>query len=117
MILKLSDFEKIYLYRPYSDFRKGIMGLSAIVQDVMELDPFERYLFIFCNSRRNGLKVLYWDHCGFAMWYKKLEKEKFKWPSHLDGESIAVDVAKVEQFLEGLNPWQAPFSALNYQKV
>ena len=93
------------------------MGLTAIVQDEMELNPFARYLFIFCNSSRSGLKVLYWDRCGFAMWYKKLEKEKFKWPSHLESDSINVDIAIVEQFLEGLNPWQVPFSPLKYEKI
>lgn len=117
MLLNLSSFERIYLYRPFTDFRKGIMGLSAVVQDEMNLNPFAKYLFLFCNSKRNGLKILYWDHCGFALWYKKLEKEKFKWPTHIEDNSICVDMRKVEQFLEGFNPWQVPFSKLKYQKV
>ena len=117
MILNLDKFEKIYLYRPFADFRKGIHGLSAIVQEQMELDPFGRYLFLFCNRGRDKIKVLYWDETGFALWYKMLQKEKFSWPTHLDGESIGVDIKKMEDFLDGLNPWQVPHEKLNYKKV
>ena len=117
MILNLSKFEKIYLYRPFTDFRKGIFGLSVMVQEQMELDPFKKYLFLFCNRGRDKLKVLYWDETGFALWYKILEKEKFKWPSHLQSDAIGVDIEKMEQFLEGLNPWQRPHQKLNYKKV
>ncbi|MCB9062499.1 MAG: IS66 family insertion sequence element accessory protein TnpB [Halobacteriovoraceae bacterium] len=117
MILNLRKFKKIYLYRPCTDFRKGIWGLSSLVQDQMDLDPFSSYLFIFCNSKRNGLKILYWDKNGFALWYKRLEKEKFKWPTHLEGDSIAVNFKEVESFLYGLDPWQRPFKKLIYKKV
>ena len=70
----------IYLHRDPVDFRKSINGLSVIVDEAMGLSPFEPGLFVFCNRRRDTLKVLYWDKTGFALWYKRLEKEKFKWP-------------------------------------
>jgi len=37
-------------------------------------------LFVFCNKSRDKIKVLYWDKTGFCLWYKHLEKDKFKWP-------------------------------------
>ncbi len=70
----------IYLHRDPVDFRKAINGLSVIVQDEMALSPFDRALFVFCNKQRNQLKVLYWDNTGFALWQKRLEKSRFKWP-------------------------------------
>lgn len=117
MLLNLTKFEKIYLYRPYADFRKGILGLSSIVQDEMDLSPFERYLFLFCNRSRDKIKVLYWDDTGFALWYKSLEQEKFRWPTHLESDTVCVDVQKMERFLSGLNPWQVAHKKLDYQKV
>lgn len=117
MLLNLHKFEKIYLYRPYTDFRKGIQGLSAIVQGEMELSPFKRYLFLFCNRSRDKIKVLYWDETGFALWYKCLEKEKFRWPTHLQEETVSVDLGKMEKFLSGLNPWQLAHKKLRYQKI
>lgn len=117
MLLRLSDFEKVFIYRPFTDFRRGINGLSIIVQEEMMLNPFKKYLFLFCNRHRNGIKILYWDNCGFSLLYKRLEKDKFKWPSHLREDTFSVDTKKIEDFLEGLNPWQMPFKKINYQKI
>lgn len=71
---------EIYLHREPVDFRKAINGLSVIVEEMLEISPFSQALFVFCNKRRTQLKVLYWDETGFALWQKRLEKERFKWP-------------------------------------
>lgn len=70
----------IYLHRDPVDFRKAINGLAVIVSEQMSLSPYEPALFVFCNKSRSQLKVLYWDNTGFALWQKRLEKDKFKWP-------------------------------------
>jgi len=70
----------IYLHREVVDFRKSINGLSVIVEDAFAMSPMSVGLFVFCNRRRDKLKVLYWDSTGFCLWYKRLEKAKFKWP-------------------------------------
>lgn len=74
------DVNDIYLHRDAVDFRKAINGLQLIVEQQMELSPFADALFVFCNKGRDKLKVLYWDKTGFCLWYKRLEKDKFKWP-------------------------------------
>ena len=116
-MLALDQFTRIYIYRPYVDFRKGIDGLSGIVQEQMKLDPFEKYLFIFCSSGQAKLKILFWDDTGFVLWYKRLEEEKFQWPDHLDEESLCVDVEKIKNFLVGLDPWQTPHKKIKYSHV
>ena len=72
---------KVYLAIGSTDMRKSINGLSILVQENMELDPFSGHLFGFCNRKRNIIKVLYWDRNGFCLWHKRLEKQRFKWPS------------------------------------
>jgi len=60
---------KVYLALGETDMRKSVNGLSIIVSECMEQDPFSGHLFVFCNRRRNILKILYWDSNGFALWY------------------------------------------------
>ena len=110
-------FDQIYIYRPFVDFRKGAKGLAAFVQDEMELNPLDNYLFLFCNRHRNRIKALYWDETGFVLWYKCLEKERYRWPFHLEEDVLVVDVDKLNDFLIGLNPWQTPHKKISFSSV
>ena len=70
----------IYLHKQPVDFRKSINGLSVIVEEHMQLSTFSGALFVFCNRQRDKIKVLHWDQPGLYLWYKRLEKYRFKWP-------------------------------------
>ncbi len=61
---------KVYLAPGVTDMRAGIDRLSMTVQGVLDLDPFSGQLFVFCNRRRDAIKVLYWDRNGFCLWHK-----------------------------------------------
>lgn len=92
-----------YLHREPVDFRKAINGLSVIVQDEMGLSPFDTAIFVFCNKRRSQLKVLHWDATGFVLWQKRLEKEKFKWPSKLTGKTLELNNEQWHWLLRGFD--------------
>jgi transposase len=55
-------------------------GLAAIAQSILRQDPLSGHLFVFCNRRRDRLKVLYWDTSGFCILHKRLEQGTFSWP-------------------------------------
>lgn len=74
------DDVPVYVHRLPVDFRKSINGLSIIVQEAMQLDPFSSALFVFGNRQRDKIKILFWDKTGYCLFYKRLEKDKFKWP-------------------------------------
>lgn len=93
----------VYLHIAPVDFRKSINGLSIIVEEVMGNSPFDPGLFVFCNRQRDKLKVLYWDKTGFALWYKRLEKDKFKWPKTLSDDVILLNNEQWGWLLRGLN--------------
>ena len=93
----------IYLYRDPVDFRKSINGLSVIVNEAMGLSPFKSGVFVFCNRRRDKLKVLYWDRTGFALWYKRLEKDKFQWPRKVSDSTLILTHEQWDGLLRGLN--------------
>ena len=120
----------IYLARDPVDFRLGINGLSVLVEATLKFDPFSRNLFCFVNKRRNQIKVLYWQRSGFCLWLKRLEEERFKWPTHLPAPAPADESAVVRppvvtlteaQFLwllEGLDlKHLKPHRALEYRSV
>jgi transposase len=71
--------DDIYFHTGLVDFRKSINGLLATIENELEVNTFAGTLFIFCNKKQDKLKLLYWDKTGFALWYKRLEKHKFKW--------------------------------------
>ena len=98
----------VYLCCGYTDMRKSINGLTLLVQKSFGLDPFSDALFVFCNKRRDRIKILEWDEDGFWLYFKRLERGKLRWPSEnednkmiLTGEELAVLIgsAKLEKKL------------------
>lgn len=97
------DAPAVYLHRDPVDFRKAINGLALIVEHEMTLSPFADALFLFCNKQRDKLKILYWDQTGFCLWYKRLEKAKFKWPRKLEDDVIELTEEQLHWLLRGLD--------------
>lgn len=91
----------IYLHVDAVDFRKSINGLVVVVEQQLELSPFSDALFIFCNKHKNKLKILYWDKTGFALWYKRLEKQRFKWPKDNELSRLALSEQQLNWLLDG----------------
>ena len=69
----------VYLHRAPVDFRKGINGLTALVEQEMGLNPFAA-CFVFGNRRHDKVKLLFWQSNGFWLCCKRLEADRFVWP-------------------------------------
>lgn len=80
-MLNEAMIDSVYLARGSTDMRKSIDGLAILVQLEFNLDPFSSSLFVFCNRQRNKLKILHWNTNGFWLYYRRLERGKFHWPS------------------------------------
>jgi transposase len=111
------DWNKVrFFVKPgATDMRKQINGLSLIVSEELQQDPFEGNLYMFCNKQKRILKIIYWDKNGFCLWLKRLEKDKFPWPSN---QAQATEISR-EQFgflLTGIDFWNA-HKRLDYRKI
>lgn len=95
--------DKVYLARGTTDLRKSIDGLAAIVQEGFDLDPFSPCLFVFCNRKRDKLKILQWEHNGFWLHYRRLEKGRFPWPDADQLEAMAITERQLRWLLDGLS--------------
>lgn len=93
----------VYVHRAPVDFRKSINGLSVLVEQAMGLSPFTPSLFVFCCRRRRKVKVLYWDQSGFCLWYKRLEREHFKWPRASSDVVMSLTGEQFDWLLRGLD--------------
>ncbi|SRR5690554_2059247 len=80
MLIQFPKDIQIYIACGYTDMRKQIDGLAAIVQTNFHLDPFQRALFLFCGRKRDRMKALYWEGDGFLLLYKRLESGSYQWP-------------------------------------
>lgn len=79
-MLTLSSTVRIYLAPGVTDMRKAFDGLAAATKSVIGEDPLCGHLFVFCNRRRDRLKILWWDRSGFCLFAKRLERGTFAWP-------------------------------------
>jgi len=107
---------QVYLYSEPVDMRKSMNGLSILVEQEMDLSPTIDALFVFCNRSRDKIKLLCWERNGFIVWYKRLEKQRFRWPSA--DETLSVTGQKLNWLLDGVDIVNhPPHSALHFSSV
>jgi transposase len=95
----------VYLACGSTDLRKSIDALAAIVTHQFQLDVFGPGLFVFCNRQRDKLKILYWDHNGFWLYYRRLQRGRFPWPGADAGKSpsaLCISRRQLQWLLDGL---------------
>ena len=93
---------RVHLACGVTDMRKSIDGLAAIVTHTFELNPFDTSLFVFCNRDRDKLKILRWDNNGFWLYYRRLERGRFRWPASPAGQPQQITPRQLQWLLDGL---------------
>jgi transposase len=94
--------DRVYLALGPTDLRKSIDGLAVLVKESFELDPFSSCLFVFCNRKKDKLKCLYWEHNGFWLLYRRLERGRFNWPQQGANRVASISRRQLRQLLDGL---------------
>ena len=76
--------------------------LLETIKTIMKDDPFSGAVFIFCNRKRNILKMIWWDKTGFWVAQKKLEKGQWPWPN-TQKEVKQLNLDQIEMLLKGVD--------------
>ena len=99
-VMKWSD-KPVYICCGPTDMRKSINGLTVMVSESFSLDPFSGSLFVFCNKARNRMKILEWDGDGFWLYFKRLERGRFRWPVQGEECVMTLNSNELSYLIEG----------------
>lgn len=96
---------EVYLAVEPIDLRAGFNRLSGIALEQLECDPRSGALFVFIGKRRTALKVLYYDGTGVCLFYKRLDKGRFRQhePRHPGDKHIELTEVELDAFLDGID--------------
>ncbi len=110
-MLSVPESLRIFVAREPVDFRKQFDGLAGIVRAEFGRDPLSGHLFVFFNKRRDKIKLLVFQHTGFWLHYKRLEKGSFESLASVSGEDdcIEVDARRLRLLLEGIDLKESKF--------
>jgi len=86
------------------DMRRSFDGLALAVTERLALDPQSGALFVFASKRGNRLKVLWFDHNGYCLLYKRLHGARFVLPEAPAAErpAVAIDARMLAEILRGV---------------
>jgi transposase len=95
---------RIFVCTERQDMRRSFDGLALAVRERLELDPESGALFVFASKRSNRLKVLWFDHNGYCILYKRLHGARFELPeaTDLDRPLAAIDARALVAILRGV---------------
>ncbi len=103
-MLTLPPSVRIYLAIGQVDMRRGHDGLAAIVRGQWKLDLYGGHLFVFLGRRADRCKILFWDRGGFVLYYKRLDRGRFRLPRiPADATSVAIDATELAMLLYGID--------------
>ena len=104
-MLSLPRSVQIFVASAPVDMRMGHDGLFGIVREQWKKDPFSGHLFVFFGRAHDRVKILFFDRGGFVLYYKRLEKGRFRWPRPTDDDAhgVEVDGTALAMLLDGID--------------
>ena len=101
----LQEADRIFICNRPTDMRKSFNGLSILVHTLIEKDPLSGQMFVFFNKQRDRVKVLWWHHGGFNVFYRCLQKGRFGNPELFKSTSVSQTITSVElaMIFEGID--------------
>ena len=101
-MISLPTGTRVWLAAGRTDMRCGFDGLAARVSSALAENPLSGHVFVFRGRMGDRVKVLWWDGQGMCLFYKRIEKGSFVWPTAKDGK-VSVTAAQLASLLEGMD--------------
>src|SRR5215471_20685274 len=105
-MIGLAAGTRIWIVAGVTDLRRGFVGLSGMVQTVLQENPFSGHVFLFRGRRGDLIKMLWFDGDGLCLFAKRLERGRFIWPQAKSG-TVSLTRAQLSMLLEGID-WRRP---------
>jgi transposase len=96
-----TDGVRVWVATQPVDMRKSFDGLAEVVRSFLGHDPLSGSLFVFRNRAAQRVKVLWYDRDGLAIYYKRLERGVFRFPTG-DEKAMAIDSGQLLRLLSGM---------------
>ena len=95
---------RIFVCTERQDMRRSFDALALVVRETLALDPESGALFVFASKTSNRVKVLWFDHNGYCILYKRLHGALFALPdaSGSDRPLVAIDARALATILRGV---------------
>lgn len=95
---------RVFVTKEPIDLRRGHDGLSALVRAQWGEALFDGHLFVFLGRRFDRCKILFWERGGLVLYYKRLERGRFRPPAvSADGLSVELDRTALAMLLDGID--------------
>lgn len=101
MLAETIAHRNVYIVCGYTDMRKSISGLVAVITQQYGLQPDAESLFLFCGKKADRMKAVLWEEDGFLLLYKVLTGYKYQWPRTVS-EVRKLTRMQYTRLLEGL---------------
>lgn len=105
MIGDITRAINIYIITGHTDMRRSIDGLYAIIMDLLQEEPNERSIYLFCGKRCDRIKILLRESDGYVLLYKRLNKNvqgRFRWPRNAN-EVKSITWQQLDWLMSGLD--------------
>jgi transposase len=99
-VIRTTAGVRIWLATQPLDMRRSFDALAEHVRTILSHDPMSGHLFVFRNRSAQRVKILWWDGDGYALYYKRLERGTFQFPS-AGRASVAVAADQLKRLLSG----------------
>lgn len=108
---------EVFLACGVTDLRRGFNGLSTMIAHELKGEPRSGQIYVFCNRKRDAVKIYFYHHGGAWVCTKRLDTGTFRWPERGD-RTVPMTADALQHLLSGLTPvpvkrvrdrwWQEP---------